>query len=266
MGHSQSPWLFTQTKDKGLAWEHPFAGLPLELISQLMTGDGDDPAGDAGIQGYFNHFHQWEGPLAEGAAAGWNLAGVTGTTTIVHGDVRNGSIIITPDGTANADPCLQLGSSSAGACFRYSAGKQLWVFARLKVDSVAAIEMFFGLGTPDTQPTVTNTFPSDGIFFEKALTATDLDFHVRQDGTSTEKTSVTGATLTDDTYFTIGFKVDVDGNIMPYYNGTALLTKVVAASDTNIPDGATDILQLMIASLGASRLTTLDWVLAMQEL
>lgn len=266
MGHSQSPWLYQNPKDAGLAWENAYAGLPLDIIGQIMTGDGDDPAGDAGIQYYFNHFHHWEGPLAEGAAAGWNLAGVTGTATIVHGDVRNGSIVLTADATGSCDPCLQLGGSATGACFRYSAGKQLWCMARLKLDDVDLAEFFFGLGTPDTQPTVTNTFPSDGIFFEKATTATDLDLHARQDGTSTEKTSVLGTALADDTYVTIGFKVDTDGNIMPYRNGVARTGSVIAASDTNIPDASTDILQFMVAIMGASRTCTLDWLLVAQEL
>lgn len=238
---------------------HPFSGLPISIVTQI----GEDGLG--GVQYYFNHFHQWEGPTAEGSAGGWTLSGVTGAGTVVLTNTRHGSIQLTADGTANADPTLALGSATLGADFLYTLGKRIWCFARLAVSDANLMEVFFGLGTPDTEPTVTNTFPSDGIFFEKASTATDFDFHVRKDGASTETVGATGLTLTDGGYAVIGFMVDVNGYIIPYANGTARTAAVVAPTNANVPDAAADVMQFMVGFRQASKNIDLDWLLIAQE-
>lgn len=265
MSSSNSPWRYRYLKgDSGNAWLHPYDRLPLAIVDQILD-ESTPHTGGKGLVHYFNHMQAWEGPVAEGAAGGWNLAGTTGAATIVPGDVKAGAIVLTADATAGCNPTLQRGSSSAGANFLYEVGKRLWCFARLKVGTVGSTEMLFGLATPDTSPSTTGTFPSDGIFFEKAAAATKLDFHARKDGTSTEKTSATG-TLVDDTYTIVGFMVDELGNIMPYQDGAALTSSVIVAGTANIPSAAADILQPMIAILGASQTCTIDWLLFAQEL
>lgn len=247
-------------QDAGKRGPHPFSGIPMDLYNRL----GD--LGTNGINYYFNHFHQWEGPVAEGSAAGWVLSGTTGAATIALVNNREGAIVLTADATASCNPTLQLGSATLGAGFGYVVGKRMWCFARLKVAGVATTELFFGLATPDTSPTTTGTFPSDGIFFEKALTATSLNFHARQDGTSTTKTSATTTALADDTYTTIGFMVDKSGSLFPYQNGSFMYLSGINKTDTNIPDATADVLQLTLGILGASKTCTIDWVLAAQEI
>lgn len=250
------PFLFRPDSDNvGLGYE----GLPIALLNQIGS------TGLLGIQYYFNHFLQWEGPLTEAAASGWTLSGVTGVATITLSDVRNGEITLTADGTAGADPTLQLGSATVGMNFRYVVGKRLWCHARVKMGTVASTEALFGMATADSEPTVTNTFPADGIFFEKASTATKWDFHARQDGTSTEKTAI-GTTLADATYSIIGFMVDVSGNIQPYQDGSAVAAGLISAGDANLPDAAGDTLQFMVGFRGASQTLALDWLLLAQEL
>lgn len=243
--------------DAGGTWLHPFSGLPLDIAGRL----GAD--GISGYVGIFHDFHLWEGPVAEGAAGGYLLSGPTGAATIAITDVREGAIVLTTDATASAVATLNFATALTEERFIYSVGKRMWAFARFALQTAAGQEFFFGLGTGDASPTTTGTFPSDGIFFEKASAATDLDFHARKDGTSTERTSI-GATLVDATYAIIGFMVDVAGNIMPYLNGTALPTKVIAAGTANIP-GSGDPMQLMIGHLAASKTTTVDWIMAFQE-
>jgi hypothetical protein len=244
-------------------WHHPFSRLPLHIVDQIID-ESNPHTGGKGLVHYFNHMQSWEGPVAEGAAGGWVLSGTTGAATIVPGDVPAGAIVLTADATASCNPTLQRGSASAGANFLYAVGKRMWCFARLKVGTVASTEFLFGMATPDTAPSTTGTFPSDGIFFEKAAAATKFDFHARKDGTSTEKTAASG-TLVDDTYTIIGFLVDDLGNIMPYQDGAALTSSVIIAGTANIPTTG-DILQPMIGILGASQTCTIDWLLFAQEL
>lgn len=263
---SKSPLLVAGTNDTGVVANHPFEGLPAEFLSRLYSlPDGESLAGLGGLLAYFNHFLQWEGPLAEGASGGWTLSGVTGAATITQPSVRNGEIALTADATANCDPTLALGGAAAPANFIYSVGKRIWCFARLKIATVASTELFFGLGTPDTEPTTTNTFPSDGIFFNKAAAATNLALDVRKDGTSTQKTSVLSTALANATYTTIGFNVNTRGDITPYQNGVALVASQVAAESANIP-GSGDPMQFMLGFRGASQIVTLDWLLLAQEI
>lgn len=264
--HSKSPLLVAGTNDTGVVAPHPFEGLPAEFLSRLYTlPDGESLAGLGGVLAYFNHFLQWEGPLAEGSAGGWTLSGVTGAATITQPNTRNGEIALTADATASANPTLALGGAAAPANFIYAVGKRMWCFARLKIATVASTEFFLGLGTPDTGPTTTNTFPSDGIFFNKAAAATNLALDVRKDGTSTQKTNVLSSVLADATYTTIGFHVNLRGDIVPFQNGVALTSSIVAAGSANIP-GSGDPMQFMVGFLGASQVVTLDWLLLGQEI
>ena len=187
MSGSNSPWRYrNQAGDSGGVWHHPFSRLPLHIVDQILD-ESTPHTGGKGIVHYFNHMQRWEGPVAEGAAGGWTLSGTTGAATVTYGNVPEGTIVLTADATASCNPTLQRGSASAGANFLYSVGKRMWCFARVKVGTVASTEMFFGLATPDTSPSTTGTFPSDGIFFGKAAAATVLDFHARKDGTRPKK-------------------------------------------------------------------------------
>lgn len=262
--HSKSPLLVAGDLGKSPD-RHPFEGLPAGLMSSIYTlPDGENLAGTGGMLYYFNHFLQWEGPLAEGAAGGWVLSGTTGAATVTQPNVRQGAIVLTGDATGSVNPTLALGGASAPANFIYAVGKRQWCFARLKLVTVATTELFFGIGTPDTSPCVTGTFPSDGIFFDKASTATKADFHARKDGTSTEKLLVTG-TLVDDTYTTLGFIVTAEGHIIPFQDGVAIAAGIIVAGTANIP-AVGDPMQFMLGILGASMTCTVDWLLLGQEI
>lgn len=262
--HTKSPLLVAGEVSPS-NYPHPFSGLPAEVLAGLYTlPDGESLAGLGGLLHYFNHFLRWEGPLTEAAAGGWVLSGTTGAATITQPNSRNGDIVLTGDATGSCNPTLALGGAAAPANFIYSVGKRLWCFARLKLVTVATTEVFFGLGTPDTSPCVTGTFPSDGIFFNKPSTATKLSLDARKDGTSTAKATITG-TLLDDTYTTLGILVDAKGNIIPYQDGAAIAAGVIVAGTANIP-AVGDPMQFMLGILGASMTCTVDWLLLGQEI
>lgn len=251
--HFGGPLLYHSQNQNG-----PFENLPIEIVTQI----GVD--GLTGIQHYFNHFHQWEGPVAEGSAGGWTLSGATGAATVVLTNTRHGEIILTGDATAGASPTLALGSATLGMDFRYVVGKQLWMAARFYLGAVATTEVFLGFGTADTAPTVTGTLPADGLFFHKASTATTMSFQARKDGTGTDKAAVSG-TLVDATYTILAMYVDPTGNIHVFQDGVEKTGGFIQAGTANIPSAAGDTLQFLIGILGASMTMGLDWVLAAQE-
>lgn len=238
----------------------PFTGLPLDLVAQV----GDDGLG--GIQYYFNHFYTWEGPVnATSPVGGWLLtqtAGGAGDSALtVRDGVQFGVLRITTDAADNDRTQIQFKGSS----FKYVVGKRLWCLARIALQDANDGEFGFGL-IEESDTDMVNTFPTDGIFFEKTETATDLDFHARKDGASTEKTAYSGATLADDTFFICGFTVDVLGNITPWYNGAPMTSKIINAGDANIVDD--EVLSLAIeiqTGAAATRYVDLDWLLVAQE-
>lgn len=260
MSSTQSPWKYlgTATPTSGsLILPHPFTGLPSDIVARI----GDDTLTRTFV--YYNHFHSWEGPLAEGAAGGWTLSGITGAATIAVSTSASGKIVLTLDGTGSANGCLAYAPAGTGhSPFTYTKGKRMWCFANIAFGTVATNEFFMGFGTPDTAPVVSETFPSDGIFFEKASTALDLDLHARQDGTSTESTAALGTTFTDGGNKTVGFVVDADGSVIPYLGIVPITSKIIPYSSTNLPDAAADVMTFMIGwGRTASMTLTLDWLL-----
>jgi len=126
------------------------------------------------------------------------------------------------------------------------------------------MEIFFGFGTPDTQPTPANTLPSNMIGFQKtAAAAGALSFSAGAGGTQTTKT---GPTIADATYTTIGFTVDKLGNCIAFQDGSVIAASLIAVGDANLPVSGAAVMQLMLATRGASQTTKVDWLLACQEI
>lgn len=259
MSSTQSPWIYRATANMtsgGVILPHPFTGLPVDIVARI----GDDTLARSFV--YYNHFHTWEGPLSAASAGGWTFTAATGTDTIAISTSASGKIVLTNDATGSAKSCLTYAPAGTGhSPFTFTKGKRMWCFANLAFGTVASTEFFMGFGTPDLSPSTSDTFPSDGIFLEKAASATDLDFHVRQDGSSTESTPALGTTFTDGTSKTVGFVVDLDGNGIPYLGLTPQISKIVPNSSTNWPDAGADVMTFMVGHRGASQTVTLDWLL-----
>lgn len=260
MSSTQSPWLYRANANMtsgGLILPHPFTGLPSDIVARI----GDDTLTRTFV--YYNHFHSWEGPLTEASAGGWTLTAGTGAATIAVSTSASGKIVLTLDATGSAAGVLTYAPAATGhSPFTYTKGKRMWCFANIAFGTVATNEFFMGFGTPDAAPCVTDTFPADGIFFEKASTATDLDLHARQDGTSTEKTTCLGTTFTDGGNKTVGFVVDADGSVIPYLGIVPVTANIIPYSSTNLPDAGADVMTFMIGwGKTASMTLTLDWLL-----
>lgn len=263
-GGSSAPLVYRSTGPDirdSLGVGSPYEGLPLEIVTQI----GQD--GVSGIQYYFNHFHQWEGPPNAQSVAtvgGWKASQVDGGNDDLEAiAVSSAQYGILQIGTNDADgDNVQL--ALTGASFKYVPGKRMWCHGRFGINDVDAALFAFGLASVDAD--WFDTLPVDGIFFEKGETALDLDLHGRKNGTSTEKTAALGLTLANNTFFTAGFSVDELGNVIPFLNGVPQLGKVIAKGDANLPDDALVQFAMQIETGTTSpAVLNVDWLTFGQE-
>lgn len=256
MGATQSPFLYDETG-------HPFTGLPLDIVAQI----GND--GDGGMYQMFNHFTEWAGPVADGTLGGVVMTSVnTGRVDLPAqaSGVQDSVIRLTADGTDNDNSMLEWRLVP----MNYTVGKQMWFFMRFELEDADDAEVHFGLMT--TNADFIAGLPADGLFFEKAETATDFDFHVRKDGTSTENTPAgLGLTLADDTFVTLGFHVNAAGTVTPYsISNAGVVTAGTAhlSTDANMPDAAADIMTPHVGIETGDTAETyigIDWLAVVRE-
>jgi len=239
------------------------SGLPKYIQDQL----GDSFAGVSGLQVvYFNHFFRWEGPVVTAAApgvGGWIVAsteaGAGATALDVRDSAQHGILRIVTDSADNDRAQIQLNGSGV----RWTAGKRLWFGIRLAPQDADDGEIGFGL-IIESDTDMVNTFPTDGLFFEKAETATAMDFHARKNGTSTERAALNPTAMADDTFVTYQFFVDETGNIFVYVDGDQVTQ--IAASDANIPNDEDLTLAIQVQTgAAATRYIDIDWVYVAQE-
>lgn len=237
----------------------PLSNAPISLIEML----GTSVDGTSGIQGFATHFYDWQGPLAAGAAGSWIATATEGGAGAAAIDVDNsatyGVLSVLNDAADNDNCQLQLN----GSMFKYVVGKRMWFGIRCSLDDVDLADLAFGL-ILESDTNMINTFPTDGIFFEKIATATSMDFHVRKNGTSTEDTAIDSAVMVDATMRTYQFYVDEKGNVHYYVDG--VLIGAVAAGDANIVDDEDLTLAFQVQNGSAvARTLKVDWIYAYQE-
>jgi hypothetical protein len=234
---------------------------------------GTNAGGTGGYNGYFSHFNAWGGPAGDsttGVGDGWLVTSVDGgtdsaETVRILDSSTHGILRITTNDADNDNTQIQLRGSS----FKYVAGKRMWFGIRCATADADDAEFAFGL-ILETDTDMINTLPADGIFWEKAETATVMDFHVRQDGTSTEDTAVnvnsagSSEAMADGVFHTYQFYIDETGNIHYYYDGVKQGT--VAAGNANIPDDE-DLTVAIQIQAGAAAVETadIDWLYCYQE-
>lgn len=251
-----SPLRFKKNLRPGVV--HPLDGLPIEIIAQL------DDVVDHPIVQYFDHFTAYSGPTAEGSAAEWTLVGTTGVATVSVLGQDYGAIELSTGTSADDNAVLRQTSMT----FNYDTTNNMWVAVRLNLSDADDMEAYVGI-TADNGDFVAG-LPAHGLFFEKAETATNWDFHVRDDGTSTENTAdFTGLTIADATDMILVIRVE-NGNITPHVHTAStgwISGTTVASSDANVP-GTTDDMRFHVAletGAAAAGTSQIDWVLLAKE-
>lgn len=130
----------------------------------------------------------------------------TASEEIISGD---GGILKITNAAGDNDNDFFQGKES----FKFTSGKPLFFKARFKVSDAIQSDFVMGLQITDTSPLDI----TDGVFFQKDDGDANLDFHVEKDNTATSASAI--ATISDDTYITVGFYYD-GGSKIKYYAGS----------------------------------------------
>lgn len=249
---------------------HPLDGAPLDAVGRLSSLAKDNTPDGVRLAHYATDFDLWEGPVAKTAElagqGGWIVTTVDGGGDLAEVvDTRDsgtyGILRLLTNDADNDNVCLR----QNGSPWKYVSGKRLWFAIRCAPQTANDGELFFGLGLEaDEDPF--NVFPTDGLFFEKAETATKMDFHARKAGASTERTSIDTSAMVDATMHEYAFQVDAQGNIHVYYDGTEVAAAAVAAGNANIPN-VEDLSIYLAVQTGnaATRYFDIDHLLIAQE-
>lgn len=200
------------------------------------------------LHAYFNDFDTF-------AAGDWTITeiGAGGTQALTAGD--GGLLLITTDALDNDAVQLQL----TVATFLMASGKQAFFKTRFKVAKATESDFLVGLALTDT--TVLDA--TDGIFFQKDDGDANIDFYVKKDSTTGQNVGTAVATVTADTYMTLGFYYD--GKSKAYAFKDDVLVDVLDASSTYLPDA--DLAVSMAFRNGEAGATTMtvDYVFAAKE-
>ena len=128
---------------------------------------------------------------------------------------------------------------------------------RFKVSDATQTDLAIGLHITDTDPFGGVT---DGIFFRKADGSTSLEFVVEKDS---GESTLTTATLADDTFVTIGFYYDTKDRLFHVYKDNREIGTVV---NTNAPDDEDLAISFGIKNgEAAAKVLTLDYINVAKE-
>lgn len=201
------------------------------------------PAPDYSItHEYFNDFDVY-------TAGDWtNTATGSVTNAIVAGD---GGWLSLLNSAANSDlNSLQL----KVATFAITAGKEAWFKCRLKTSNATNAALIVGLIQTTTTPlTVTN-----GVYFNKAAASTSLTAKVTAASTTS---TVTAATMADDTFISFGWHYNGSNLVQIYVNGN----RVGSLPTTNLPATALNLTIAESNGTAAAITTTVDYILCSTE-
>ena len=174
--------------------------------------------------------HTWFDDFDDYVSTEWTIT-ETGSGTRAVGNLDGGILVITNGTSDNDKNALQWSGVTNGSTvetFKWEAGKSMWMKARLKLLEVTETDLFIGLYTTNTDPVAGRV---DGLYFSTPAGSTPRRFNATKNSTSS---TVSAATLTDDTYFTCGFWWDANlGQLTVYYNDNPVGTLLTTS---NFPD------------------------------
>lgn len=210
---------------------YPLDGAPIGAgLSTLSTLTG--------VQALTEEFFVWPGALTGVATCtgGWLISDTgTGVVGALAGSTGYGGLSIAAGATDNDCTTVEL----CGAPFKYVVGKAMWFFARVQLSDADDQEALVGFLPQDL--TVNNIdlhseliALDDGMFFRKAETETAFTFSARKN--DAETTAVGSGTLTDATYYIVGFTVDRAGKASTW-GGTTFEAMASAGVLGTVPAG-----------------------------
>ena len=170
--------------------------------------------------------HTWFNDFDDYDANQWVITEV-GSGTRAVGNIDGGVLVITNAAADDDHNYLQWSGVTNAAVvetWKWESGKDFWGKARLKVSDATQSDLIIGLQITDTTPLAV----TDGFFFSKVDGTAALTFECTKNSTST---SLSVATLSDDTYFTCGWWWSADvGLLTVYYNDNPVASSPATAN------------------------------------
>lgn len=155
-----------------------------------------------------------------------------GSATEAVGDEDGGVILIT-NAAGNDDHDF---FQTVDEVYLLESTKKAWFRSRFKVSDATESDFIVGLQIRDTTPLSV----TDGVFFRKDDDDTNLDFIVQESATAITTTSAI-ATVSDNTYLTVGWYYDGRTTIHYFVNnielGTVTTTNVLPSTELTVSWG-----------------------------
>ena len=197
---------------------------------------------------YFNDFDTY-------AAADWTVTETSATATQALADGDGGWLLVTNSDQDDSLCALQ----KVGESFLMEAGKQAFFKTRFKVSDATQSDLVIGLQVTDSSP----LDATDGIYFEKADGSTSVNLICRKNASTGSNVESTVVTLADDTFVTLGWYYDGQGNITYSVNGT--VTGSMNASSSYLPDTDLTVSFAIQNGAAAAKTMTVDLVYAAKQ-
>lgn len=217
----------------------------------ISTAKKTQTLGDYGLLDV-TKFHTYFNDLDAYVAADWTVTETQAGATQALTDEDGGVLLLTNSAADDDLVALQ----KVGESFKFESGKKLLFKSRFKVSDATQSDIIMGLQITDTTPLDV----TDGVFFQKDDGDANLDFHVEKDDTATTTSAV--ATLSDDTYVTVGFVYDGKSEIRIYVNDALVGSSVT----TNLPDDEELTVSFAIQNGEAvAKTMNIDYIFAAKE-
>lgn len=197
---------------------------------------------------YFNDFDTY-------VAGDWTVtetqAGATQALTAGDG----GLLLLTNSAADNDIVLLQ----NSVATYLMESGKKAAFKARFKVSDATQSDFILGLVIVDTTP----LDATDGIYFMKDDGDAQLDFYCRKDATTGSNSVTNIATVSNDTYLSVGWYYDGQGRVFYFVNDT--LKGSLDASSTYLPDANLCVTFAIQNGEAVAKTMTVDYVYATKQ-
>lgn len=197
---------------------------------------------------YFNDFDTY-------AAADWTVTETSATATQALADGDGGWLLLTNSTEDDSICALQ----KVGESFLMEAGKKAFFKTRFKVSDATQSDLVMGLQVTDASP----LDATDGIYFEKVDGSASVNLVCRKNATTGSNTKSAVATLSDDTFVTLGWYYDGQGSLTYSVNGT--VTGSMDASSSYLPDTDLTVSFAIQNGAAAAKTMTVDFVYAAKQ-
>jgi hypothetical protein len=200
-------------------------------------------------------FHTYYNDFDTYAAADWTVTETSATATQALADGDGGWLLLTNSTEDDSLCALQ----KVGESFLMESGKKAFFKSRFKVSDATQSDLVMGLQITDVTPLDV----SDGIYFIKSDGAATVDLVCRKNATTGSNTKTAVATLSDDTFVTLGWYYDGSGTITYSVNGT--VQGSMSASSSYLPDTDLTVSFALQNGEAAAKTMTVDFVYAAKQ-